>query len=106
MKMKISDIIRKSNDENLAQIIGAVIAMQIEKVSLEEAMKSEYPETLKTLQSEMEVEYKQTNADRIRSMTDEELAEFLISIEEDALNGEVWEYEHVCINWLQREPED
>lgn len=106
MKMKISDIIRKSNDENLAQIIGAVIAMQIEKVSLEEAMKSEYPETLKTLQSEMEVEYKQTNADRIRSMTDEELAEFLISIEEDTLNGEVWEYEHVCFNWLQREPED
>lgn len=55
MKMKVADIIRKANDETMAKIIGAVIAMRADGITLDEAMELDYPETLKFLQSEMEV---------------------------------------------------
>lgn len=106
MKMKMSEIIRRCTDENMAQIIGAVIVMQTEGLTAEKAMKLEYPNTLKTLQQEMEIDYKPTNADRIRTMSDEELADFLIKQEEDAVKGEVWEYPTVCLKWLQSEVEE
>lgn len=44
-----------------------------------------------------------TNADKIRNMTDEELAKFLMGIENETLEGETWEYESVCLHWLQSE---
>ena len=45
-----------------------------------------------------------TNADRIRSMTDEELAEFIINF--DNRFGEEYEGEQSCLSWLQRESEE
>ena len=45
-----------------------------------------------------------TNADRIRSMTDEELAEFIINL--DNRFGEEYEGEQSCLSWLQRESEE
>ena len=42
-----------------------------------------------------------TNADRIRSMTDEELAEFLINFKNTF--GEEYEGEMSCLDWLQSE---
>ena len=56
MKMKVADIIRKADDETMAKIIGAVIAMQTQGIDVDEAMDLEYPSTLELLQSEMEVE--------------------------------------------------
>ena len=47
---------------------------------------------------------KQTNADRIRSMTDEELAEFIVNL--DNHFGEEYEGEQSCLSWLQKESEE
>ena len=44
-----------------------------------------------------------TNADKIRNMTDMELATFLSNIEEEAKSGFVWDYENICLKWLQSE---
>ena len=44
-----------------------------------------------------------TNADRIRSMTDEELAAFIINF--DNRFGEEYEGEQSCLAWLQKESE-
>lgn len=46
---------------------------------------------------------KQTNADRIRNMSDEELAEFLITFKNTF--GEEYEGETSCMDWLQSEAE-
>lgn len=46
---------------------------------------------------------KMTNADKIRNMTDVELATFLSNIEEEAKSGFVWDYENICLKWLQSE---
>lgn len=46
---------------------------------------------------------KQTNADRIRDMSDEELAEFLITFK-NTFGGE-YEGEASCMEWLQSEVE-
>ena len=47
---------------------------------------------------------KQTNAYRIRSMNDEELAEFIINF--DNRFGEEYEGEQSCLSWLQKESEE
>lgn len=44
---------------------------------------------------------RQTNADRIRNMSDEELAEFLITFKNTF--GEEHEGEASCMDWLQSE---
>lgn len=46
---------------------------------------------------------KQTNADKIRNMSDEELAEFLITFKNTF--GEEYEGETSCMDWLQSEAE-
>lgn len=46
---------------------------------------------------------RQTNADRIRNMSDEELAEFLIAFKNTF--GEEYEGETSCMEWLQSEAE-
>lgn len=45
-----------------------------------------------------------TNADEIRSMTDEELADFIINF--DNRFGEEYEGEQSCLAWLQKESEE
>lgn len=45
-----------------------------------------------------------TNADRIRNMTDEELAAFIINFENRF--GEEYEGEQSCLSWLQKESEE
>ena len=44
-----------------------------------------------------------TNADRIRNMSDEELAEFLITLKNTC--GEEYEGEVSCMEWLHSEAE-
>lgn len=46
---------------------------------------------------------RQTNADRLRNMSDEELAEFLITFKNTF--GEEYEGETSCMDWLQSEAE-
>lgn len=46
---------------------------------------------------------KQTNADRIRNMSDEELAEFLVGFKNTF--GEEYEGQCSCLDWLQSEEE-
>lgn len=48
--------------------------------------------------------HKQTKADEIRSMTDEELADFIINF--DNRFGEEYEGEQSCLAWLQKESEE
>lgn len=81
MKMKVVDAIRKESDEVIATIIGAIVLQHTEGIPPEEAIKLDYQNTLRELQREIEIDYKQTNADRIRSMSDEELLDFLCSVE-------------------------
>ena len=45
-----------------------------------------------------------TNADRRRSMTDEELADFIINF--DNRFGKEYEGEQSCLSWLQKESEE
>ena len=45
-----------------------------------------------------------TNADRIRSMTDEELSDFIINF--DNRFGKEYEGEQSCLSWLQKESEE
>lgn len=60
-------------------------------------------------------EKKQTNADRIRSMSDEELAEFIEQISTDSMETisfgtkeykEIWEHKETALKWLQSEVEE
>ena len=53
-----------------------------------------------------------TNADRIRSMSDEELAEFIEQISADSMDTisyrtkdyeEIWEHKETALKWLQSE---
>lgn len=49
-----------------------------------------------------------TNADRIRAMTVEELAKFLVSVENRRRGnscGAVWHLPHVALEWLQQPAE-
>ena len=56
--------------------------------------------------------HKITNADRIRSMNDEELAEFIEQISTDSMETiyfgtkeyeEIWEHKETALQWLQSE---
>lgn len=105
MKMKISDIIRKVNDNEMAKIIGATVAQHIEGISAEEAVKMDYPKTLELLQKEMEVDYKQTNGDRIRAMNDEELGKFLVDVETQGYYDQSVSGTLDMFEWLQSEVE-
>ena len=60
-------------------------------------------------------EKKQTNADEIRSMSDEELAEFIEQISTDSMDTisfgtkdyeEIWEHKETALKWLQSEVEE
>lgn len=60
-------------------------------------------------------EKKQTNADRIRSMSDEELADFIEQISADSMDTisfgtknheEIWEHKETALKWLQSEVEE
>lgn len=45
-----------------------------------------------------------TRADKIRAMSDEELAEFIVNL--DNHFGEEYEGEQSCLSWLQKESEE
>ena len=56
--------------------------------------------------------HKITNADRIRSMIDEELAEFIEQVSTDSMETisfgtkdyeEIWEHKETALKWLQSE---
>ena len=56
-----------------------------------------------------------TNADRIRSMTDEELSEFIEQVSTDSMETisfgtkeyrEIWEHKETALQWLQSEVEE
>ena len=106
-KMKLIDVIRKASDEDVARIIGSVIAVQTKGITEEEAVKLKYENTLRTLQTEeVEVDYTLTNADRIRSMRDEELAEFLISVETYGYHDQSVSGTLEMFEWLQQKAEE
>ena len=57
---------------------------------------------------------RQTNADRIRNMSDEELAEFIEQVSTDSMETisfgtkeyeEIWEHKETALQWLQSEVE-
>lgn len=59
--------------------------------------------------------YSRTNADRIRSMSDEELAEFIEQVSTDSMETisfgtkeyeEIWEHKETALQWLQSEVEE
>ena len=56
-----------------------------------------------------------TNADRIRSMSDDELAEFIEQVSTDSMETisfgtkeyeEIWEHKETALRWLQSEVEE
>lgn len=112
MKMTIAEIIKKSSVEDIAKIIGLVAARHLYGFSVEEANKLENKEILKALQSEIEVDYKPTNADRIRSMSDDELALNMMCPNENGLGEIGCDKSDKCncyeciLNWLQSEVEE
>lgn len=111
MKMKVVDVIRKTSDEQIANIIGAVIVRHTDGISYEEAVKMDFQNTLKELQREIEIDYKPTNADRIRAMSDEELAMNMMCPNENGLGEIECDKSDSCncyeciLKWLQSEVE-
>lgn len=101
--MKVIDIIRKADEETVAKIIGATVVAKTENITMEEAVQLDYPATLKYLQSDMEIDYKPTTADRIRAMSDEELAAFLLNVETHGYHDESVSGTLEMIEWLQSE---
>lgn len=63
-------------------------------MSIDEAIVKEKEEYVKRI----------TNADRIRSMSDEELAEFLVNFKNTY--GDEYEGEMSCLDWLKSEAEN
>ncbi len=57
MRMKISDVIRKVNDSEMAKIIGAIVAQHTYGITASEAIKLDYSNTLQALQKEIEVDF-------------------------------------------------
>ena len=55
MKMKISDAIRKSTDEDMAKIIGSLIVCQAYGIEAADAVKMDYKNTYYALQREIDV---------------------------------------------------
>ena len=104
--MKIYEIIKKSSVEDMAKIIGATIAVSSMQLTPEQALKVNYKNTVEALQQEMDIDYKQTNADRIRAMSDEELAEFLVNVETHGYYDQSISGTLDMIDWLQSEAED
>ena len=60
-------------------------------------------------------EKQKTNADRIRSFSDEELAEFIEQVSIDSMDTfsfgtkdyeEIWEHKETALQWLQSEVEE
>lgn len=76
------------------------------QLTLEQALKVNYKNTVEALQQEMDIDYKQTNADRIRSMSDEELAEFLVSVETYGYHDQSVSGTLDMFEWLQSEVEE
>ena len=66
-----------------------IAALNIEKCRLETKLRN--------------LQHIKTNADRIRNMTDEELAVFLVNFKNTF--GEEYEGEQCCLDWLQSEAE-
>ena len=71
-------------------------------------LKSEYHSSLDLIVHEDELKklfkrVRQTNADKIRNMSDEELAEYLVNFKNTF--GEEYEGEASCLDWLQSEAE-
>lgn len=66
-----------------------IVVLHVEKCKLEAELRN--------------LQYVKTNADRIRNMSDEELAEFLIAFKNTF--GEEYEGEVSCMEWLQSEAE-
>ena len=71
--------------------------------------------TLAEFASIQNYETKHTNADRIRNMSDEELAEFIEQISTDSMETisfgtkeykEIWERKETALQWLQSEVEE
>ena len=44
-----------------------------------------------------------TNYERITSMSIDEMAEFIVSVSDDALQGDYWDCEKWCKEWLETE---
>lgn len=44
-----------------------------------------------------------THYDRITSMSVDKMAEFIVSVSDDALQGEYWDTEKSCKEWLETE---
>lgn len=44
-----------------------------------------------------------TNYERITSMSIDEMAEFIVSVSDDVLQGEYWDTEKSCKEWLETE---
>lgn len=85
----------KGNDEIAPKMdisvddLRNIAALNVEKCKLETKLRN--------------LQQVKTTADRIRNMTDEELAEFLVGFKNTF--GKEYEGEQSCLNWLQSEVE-
>lgn len=67
-----------------------IVVLHVEKCKLEAELRN--------------LQYVKTNADRIRNMSDDELAEFLTTFKNTF--GEEYEGEASCMDWLQSEADE
>lgn len=89
--------------------------LRCEKCQNEDVSANKYPcSKCDSVTNDLFEPKKQTNADRIRAMNDEELAEFIEQISADSMDTisfgtkdyeEIWEHKETALKWLQSEVE-
>ena len=86
-------------------IIDSTIKAIEKLATYENAEKHGLPERYEADEKDTPAEKPQTNADRIRSMTDDELAEWFNTVTKDVLGGSTWNKKG-WLKWLRAESEE
>ena len=95
--------------------LSVVASRKCEKCQYEDVSAKNYPcSKCDSVTNDLFEPKKQTNADRIRSFSDEELAEFIEQISIDSMDTfsfgtkdyeEIWEHKETALQWLHSEVE-
>lgn len=100
---KMEEKLRKSEKRYYRYLDDSNLSCMFDRSDIEEKRVDTIKEMLEIVK-EVAEEHKITNGDKIRSMSDEELADWLEDVTDDVFNGSRWNKDG-WIEWLQSEAE-
>lgn len=123
MLYEIADMIEDAPTAYNVDKVVAELEMKIDNAEFDEMLSKDekdaymdaYRRAIEIVKGGVNYKTKQTNADRIRNMSDEELAEFIEQISTDSMETisfgtkeykEIWERKETALEWLQSEAEE